>query len=174
MFFQTISLLLALVATIVSAHGYVDNVTVGGTLYEVLPSRSQWNKQTNKDQGYQPYTDPYTSPIPSRIIRPVQGNGPVTDLTLIDLQCGGYTAGGISGSSPANLTAGPVAAGSEVSLRWTLWPESHSGPVITYMARCVNDDCKTYLPGTEYVASPPFHYEDLRADNVQCRLVQDC
>lgn len=94
------------------------------------------------------------SPIPNRIFRPVQGNGPVQDLTLIDLQCGGYTAGGISGSSPANLTAGPVAAGSEVSLRWTLWPESHVGPVITYMARCANDNCTTYLPGTEYVSLP--------------------
>jgi hypothetical protein len=134
MFLQTVSLLSALAAT-VSAHGYVDNATIGGTLYE----------------GYQPYQDPYMSPIPNRIFRPVQGNGPVQDLTLIDLQCGGYTAGGISGSSPANLTAGPVAAGSEVSLRWTLWPDSHVGPVITYMARCVNDNCTTYLPGTDAV-----------------------
>jgi len=119
----------------VYAHGYVDNVTVAGVFYE----------------GYQPYTDPYYNPIPDRIIRPVQGNGPIQDLTLIDLQCGGYTAGGISGSSPAKLTAGPVAAGSVVSLRWTLWPDSHRGPVITYMARCANDDCTTYLPGTSAV-----------------------
>lgn len=94
------------------------------------------------------------SPIPSRIFRPIQGNGPVQDVTLIDLQCGGYTAGGSSGSSPANLTAGPVAAGSTVSLRWTLWPESHVGPVITYMARCANDNCATYVPGTRYFPHP--------------------
>ncbi|KAF8860858.1 hypothetical protein BDZ45DRAFT_703720 [Acephala macrosclerotiorum] len=89
------------------------------------------------------------SPTSSRIFRPIQGNGPVQDLTLIDLQCGGYAAGGIIGSSPANLNAGPVAAGSMVSLRWTLWPSSHVSPVITYMARCGNDNCATYLPGTE-------------------------
>jgi hypothetical protein len=105
-------------------------------------------KLTVYQQGYQPYTDPYTSPLPDRIIRPVQGNGPIQDLTLIDIQCGGYTAGGAVGSSPAKLTAGPVAAGSTISLHWTLWPTSHVGPVITYLARCANDDCATYVPGT--------------------------
>jgi hypothetical protein len=34
-------------AALVSAHGYVDNATIGGQYY----------------QFYQPYTDPYTSPI---------------------------------------------------------------------------------------------------------------
>ncbi|KAL3427730.1 cellulose-growth-specific protein [Phlyctema vagabunda] len=124
----------ALAAT-VSAHGYVDTVTAGGTVYT----------------GYLPYQDPYTSPPPARIIRPVQGNGPITDISLIDLQCGGYTEGGISGSSPANLTAGPVAAGSSVSLTWTLWPESHVGPMITYMAKCPSTGCSSYLPGTDAV-----------------------
>ncbi|KAH8676540.1 glycoside hydrolase family 61 protein [Tricladium varicosporioides] len=134
MFSQTFIILTALAAS-VAGHGYVDNVTIGGTLYE----------------GYKPYQDPYMSPTPDRIIRPVQGNGPVQDVTLIDIQCGGYTAGGISGSSPAKLTAGPVAAGSTVSLRWTLWPESHSGPLITYMAKCPNNSCSTYTPGTAAV-----------------------
>lgn len=34
MFLKTVSLLSTLAAT-VSAHGYVDNATIGGTLYEV-------------------------------------------------------------------------------------------------------------------------------------------
>lgn len=87
---------------------------------------------------------------PDRVSRPVQGNGPIEDLTLIDLQCGGYTAGGISGSEPAALHA-QAAAGSTVSLRWTLWPDSHVGPAITYMARCPDSGCDDWLPGTEYV-----------------------
>jgi len=98
--------------------------------------------------GCQPYQDPYTSPPAARVIRPIQGNGPVQDVSLIDLQCGGYTAGGFSGSSPAKLAGGPVAAGGTVSLKWTLWPDSHVGPLITYMAKCPSAGCSTYMPGT--------------------------
>ncbi|ROT40437.1 family 61 glycosyl hydrolase [Sodiomyces alkalinus F11] len=125
------ALSLAALASRVSAHGYVDNATIGG-------------------QYYQPYQDPWMNPAPQRISRPVQGNGPIEDLTLIDLQCGGYTAGGISGSSPAPLHA-PAPAGSTVSLRWTLWPDSHVGPVITYMARCPDTGCHNWMPGTQPV-----------------------
>lgn len=95
-------------AAAVAAHGYVSNATIGGKSYEF----------------YQPYQDPYMSPKPARVSRPIQGNGPVQDVTISDLQCGGYTAGGINGSSPASLHA-EVAAGSDVELFWTLWPDSH-------------------------------------------------
>jgi hypothetical protein len=42
-------------------------------------------------------------------------------------------------SRPAPATA-KVAAGGTVDFQWTAWPESHVGPVITYMANC-NGDC---------------------------------
>ncbi|KAL9076489.1 MAG: hypothetical protein Q9157_003617 [Trypethelium eluteriae] len=116
-------------AALAAAHGYIDNGTIGGKEYEF----------------YQPFTDPYTSPTPQRISRPVQGNGPVTDVTLLDLQCGGYTAGGVVGSEPAPLHA-PAAAGSVVMLHWTLWPTSHVGPVVTYMARCPDTGCNEFMP----------------------------
>lgn len=121
-------------ASLVAGHGYVTNATLGGEDYTF----------------YQPYTDPYTSPTPSRVSRPIQGNGPVTDLTYSDIQCGGDTVNGVEGSSPANLTA-TVAAGASVNLYWTEWPTSHVGPTITYMAKCDNDDCTTYTPGTDTV-----------------------
>ncbi|KAI0429532.1 glycoside hydrolase family 61 protein [Xylaria sp. FL1042] len=121
-------------ATLVAAHGYVNDATIGGAAYTF----------------YQPYTDPYTSPTPQRISRPIQGNGPVTDVAYEDLQCGGWTDGGIVGSSPAALHA-PAAAGSTVTLRWTLWPDSHVGPVITYMARCPDSGCNNYMPGDSAV-----------------------
>ncbi|KAI0124022.1 glycoside hydrolase [Xylariales sp. AK1849] len=119
---------------LVSAHGYVDNATISGTSYTF----------------YQPYTDPYYSTPPERISRPIQGNGPVTDVTYTDLQCGGYTDGGIVGSSPAALHA-PAVAGETVTLFWTLWPDSHVGPVITYMAQCPDTGCTDYMPGTDAV-----------------------
>lgn len=42
-------------------------------------------------------------------------------------------------AKPASATA-KVAAGGKVDFQWTAWPESHMGPVITYMANC-NGDC---------------------------------
>ncbi|PSN60111.1 glycoside hydrolase family 61 protein-like protein [Corynespora cassiicola Philippines] len=121
-------------ASAVAAHGYVSNATIGGKEY----------------QFYQPYQDPYMSPKPDRVSRPIQGNGPVEDVAISDVQCGGYAAGGIEGSEPAALHA-EAAAGSEVDLYWTLWPESHVGPVITYMAKCPEAGCNDYMPGTDAV-----------------------
>ncbi|KAF2469270.1 glycoside hydrolase [Lindgomyces ingoldianus] len=119
---------------LVAAHGYVDNATIGGKDYTF----------------YQPYQDPYMSPTPQRISRVIQGNGPVQDVTLADLQCGGDTVNGISGSKPAALHA-DATAGSKVTLRWTLWPDSHRGPLVTYMARCPDSGCTDFMPGTSAV-----------------------
>lgn len=119
-------------AALVAAHGYVDNATIGGEVF----------------QFYQPFQDPYMNPAPERISRPVQGNGPIEDVDIADIQCGGFSAGGIVGSSPAPLHA-KVAAGSEVTLFWTLWPDSHMGPTITYMAKCPDAGCDDYMPGSE-------------------------
>lgn len=115
---QTFAGLLA-TASVVAGHGYVTNGTIGDTSYVF----------------YQPYTDPYMNPRPDRVSRPIQGNGPVTNLTYADLQCGGDTLNGHVGSEPANLTA-TAPAGSTVDLFWTLFPESHKGPSIT---------CKSHL-----------------------------
>jgi hypothetical protein len=149
--------------TAVAAHGYVSNATIGGKDYTF----------------YQPYQDPYTPGV-KRISRPIQGNGPVEDVTLSDLQCGGYTAGGVKGSSPAALHA-EAAAGSDVKLYWTLWPESHVGPSMTYMARCPDTGCDKYMPESEYVlpflllkTKIEFHHNKLTHLAVQqCSLVQD-
>ncbi|KAK6218749.1 Lethal(2) giant larvae sro7 [Pestalotiopsis sp. IQ-011] len=124
----------ATLVQLAAGHGYVTNGTIGGTSYEF----------------YQPYTDPYTSPTPDRISRAIQGNGPVQDLTYQDLQCGGYTDGGVNGSSPAALHA-PAEAGSDVTLFWTLWPESHFGALVTYMARCPDTGCTDYMPESDAV-----------------------
>ncbi|KAJ8075536.1 hypothetical protein PM082_021166 [Marasmius tenuissimus] len=88
--------LLSAIVTTVHAHGYVDQITSGG---------QTWT-------GYLPYSDPYSNPVPQRIVRKIPGNGPVEDLSLIDVQCNGYTAGGQAGSAPAPLVA-KVTAGSK-------------------------------------------------------------
>jgi len=118
----------------VLGHGYVQEVTLGSTKYA----------------GYNPYTDPYYNPAPQRIVRKVPGNGPVEDLTSIDVQCNGWSAGGQAGSAPAPVFA-TVAAGATVSLNWTTWPsDSHKGPLITYMAKAPSDITK-WSPGSSAV-----------------------
>ncbi|CAE6501649.1 unnamed protein product [Rhizoctonia solani] len=127
-----LSLLFA-TATTVLGHGYVQEVVTSSGTYT----------------GYLPYTDPYMSPAPERIIRKIPGNGPVEDATSIDLQCNGYSAGGVAGSAPAPKVA-VAAAGTQVALNWTTWPDSHAGPIITYMARAPSDITQ-WSPGTDAV-----------------------
>ncbi|KAK1573135.1 family 61 glycosyl hydrolase [Colletotrichum navitas] len=117
-------------AALVAAHGIVNNAVIGGKNFTF----------------YQPYQDPYMKPAPERISRAIQSNGPVEDVTSIDIQCGAATAGG--GTNPAKLVA-KAAAGEEVTLDWTIWPDSHIGPTITYMAKCANNDCTTWQPGKD-------------------------
>lgn len=121
-------------ATAVSAHGYVNTANIGGKDYTF----------------YQPYQDPYINPRPERVSRPIQGNGPVENVAISDVQCGGYAAGGAAGSSPAALHA-EAAAGSDVKLWWTLWPESHVGPSVTYMAQCPDSGCNNWMPESSAV-----------------------
>lgn len=125
-----------LLPALVAGHGYVERAIIGGEEYEF----------------YIPEKDPYMDPAPERISRPIPGNGPVEDVDSIDVQCNGYTDGGMEGSSPAPLHA-TAEAGSTVTLYWTLWPESHMGPTITYMARCPDEGCDAWEPGTEYVGA---------------------
>ncbi|KAG6844786.1 hypothetical protein H0H87_003715 [Tephrocybe sp. NHM501043] len=117
----------------VNGHGYVQEVKLGSTSYP----------------GYNPNVDPYLSPQVPRIVRKIPGNGPVEDLSLIDVQCNGYSAGGVVGSAPS-LAYGTVAAGSQVHLNWTTWPESHKGPIVTYLARAPSD-ITAWSPGTSAV-----------------------
>ncbi|KAJ7895516.1 glycoside hydrolase family 61 protein [Mycena olivaceomarginata] len=137
--FSSLVFSLLTVLTVVRGHGYVQQITAGSAVYT----------------GYLPYTDPYykqvffvarrryllflivphfTQPTgPQRIVRAIPGNGPITDLSLIDVQCNGWSEGGVIGSIPAPLYA-TVAAGTALGLNWTTWPDSHMGPMITYMA----------------------------------------
>nr|UPO25280.1 lytic polysaccharide monooxygenases [Pleurotus ostreatus] len=118
--------------TLVNAHGYVQELKLGSTSYT----------------GYLPYSDPYYDPPIPRIVRKVPGNGPVEDLSLIDVQCNGWSAGGIA-TAPAPLV-GTVAAGSQVKFNWTQWPDSHVGPIITYLARAPSDITQ-WSPGNSAV-----------------------
>jgi hypothetical protein len=73
------------------------------------------------------------------------------DLQLIfSVQCNGWTAGGSQYDTAPAPIYGTVAAGATVALNWTAWPDSHKGPIITYMARAPSDITK-WNPGTSAV-----------------------
>lgn len=107
-------------AVLTAAHGIVQDLTIDNTDYT----------------GYLVFQDPYMSPVPERIVWafPTAGNGPVTDLTTSAITCN-------LAATNAQLVA-PAAAGSDVTFFWTAWPESHKGPVMTYLANC-GGDCTT-------------------------------
>ncbi|TFK34898.1 glycoside hydrolase, partial [Crucibulum laeve] len=103
------------VATIesVAAHGYLASFISGGVTYP----------------GWSPFVDPYQTPIPVRVERKITDNGPVTDIASKDITCNK------GGNIPTTAFA-PVTAGSQVKFQWDQWGSSHSGPVMTYMAKC--------------------------------------
>ncbi|KAJ9602809.1 hypothetical protein H2200_012589 [Cladophialophora chaetospira] len=104
----------------VSAHGIVSGIVANGA----------WQS------GYDPsfvYQNP--PPVVAGWSIPTDSDrGFVSDYTSADIIC---HKGAIPGGSYVQ-----VAAGDSIDLQWTVWPESHHGPVIDYLAAC-GDDCTT-------------------------------
>ncbi|KAJ1529029.1 hypothetical protein HK096_009648, partial [Nowakowskiella sp. JEL0078] len=105
----------------VKAHGYITGIVSGGQWYG----------------GYEPNYKYYSSPPAVAGWTTEQINGP-----LFPYQ---YQSPEIICST--NSTSGkfsiPVVAGSTLQLQWTVWPDSHHGPVVSYIAPCSGSDCTT-------------------------------
>lgn len=107
-------------AAMVAGHGYVSGAVVDGQYYG----------------GYIVTSYAYTDNPPETI----GWSTKATDLGFVspssfsdpDIICH-------KNAQPGAISAS-VAAGKDVELQWTEWPESHHGPVITYLANC-NGDC---------------------------------
>lgn len=97
----------------VSAHGYISGVMSGGKYYENTSPNWVYSTEKADTPGWYAYD---------------QDNGFVApdEYTNDNITCHkGATVGG---------TPIPMAAGDKIDLQWTTWPDSHHGPVITYMA----------------------------------------
>jgi hypothetical protein len=109
-------------ASMVAGHGYVTGAVVDGTYYS----------------GFQVDTYNYMSDVPENIgwAEKATDNGFVdgSSYSSSDIICH-------KDATPGAISA-DVKAGGSVELQWTEWPESHHGPVITYMANC-NGDCSS-------------------------------
>ncbi|EPS26325.1 putative cellulose monooxygenase [Penicillium oxalicum 114-2] len=111
-----------LLAELVAGHGHVSNIVVNGVSY----------------QGWDIGSFPYLSnpPVVAAWGTPNTGNGFVTPSNFgsPDIIC----------HQDAKNAKGHVvvAAGDKINLQWTTWPETHHGPVITYLADC-GGSCET-------------------------------
>ncbi|KAF2397150.1 hypothetical protein EJ06DRAFT_533337 [Trichodelitschia bisporula] len=115
--------LLATLATHVAAHGIVTKIVVGGT---------KTYQGYSPDFQYQP-TPPavigWTAPLTQDrgFVEPASFGSP-------DIICH-------KGATPGKAVA-QVVAGETIDLQWTVWPDSHKGPVMDYLADC-GSDCTT-------------------------------
>ncbi|KAL2824869.1 glycosyl hydrolase family 61-domain-containing protein [Aspergillus cavernicola] len=109
-------------SALVAGHGYVSGIVADGEYYG----------------GYLVNNYPYNPSPPDTI----GWSTSATDLGFVDGTA--YSSGDIichRDGEPGAISAS-VAAGAEIELQWTEWPESHHGPVIEYLANC-NGDCST-------------------------------
>lgn len=109
-------------AALVAGHGYVTGAVVDGTYHG----------------GFIVDTYNYQTPYPDNIgwFEDATDNGFVdgSSYSSSDIICHKDAKNGALSAS--------VKAGGDVELQWTEWPESHHGPVITYLANC-DGDCTT-------------------------------
>ncbi|KAJ5950385.1 Glycoside hydrolase family 61 [Penicillium vulpinum] len=107
-------------AAMVAGHGYVSGAVVDGTY----------------QKGFIVDTYNYMAEVPENF----GWAETATDLGFVDST--GYSGPDIichKDATPGAISA-EIKAGGSIELQWTEWPESHHGPVITYMANC-NGDC---------------------------------
>ncbi|KAI1178813.1 glycoside hydrolase [Nemania sp. FL0916] len=118
---KSLLVILSCAAASVSAHGYVEEITIAGESYV----------------GYNPTIAPWV-PVQDGIAwrnwATDTGYVGSNNVSLPHMACHLF-------SDPANQTA-TITAGDKVDLRWTGWPDSHHGPVMDYLAYC-GENCTT-------------------------------
>jgi hypothetical protein len=156
-------------ATAVAGHGYVNNATIGGkdyTFYQPYqdPYMTPKPERISREiQGNGPVED-VTSPD-------LQCGGYCKKRTLLS-RGGSYSQAPscwwhnreFAGCTPCTSLCGIrrrallvryARANRDPSCtntnKRTLWPDSHVGPSITYMAKCPESGCNSWQPGTSYV-----------------------
>lgn len=118
--FQAILGVVAFAASSVSAHGWIDELTIANETYG----------------GYNPTIAPWVADQ-GTITWPAWNTdtGPVysSNVNSPDIICS-------INATNSKKYATPLAAGSTIDLHWTTWPDSHHGPLMSYLAAC-NGDC---------------------------------
>lgn len=89
--------------------------------------------------AYLPVATPnYDLPVPS-ILRHIPNEGAIYNVSSNDLTCN-------KGAYPINdngvARVAPVTAGTNITYYWNEW--SHLSPILTYMAKCANNNCGNF------------------------------
>ncbi|RJE19257.1 endo-glucanase [Aspergillus sclerotialis] len=110
------------ITTQVAAHGHISNIVINGVSFD------GW------DIGSYPYME--DPPVVVAWETPNTSNGFMSpnEYTTDDIICH-RNATNARGHAV-------VAAGDKINLQWTPWPDSHHGPVISYLANC-GASCET-------------------------------
>ncbi|KAF2188733.1 lytic polysaccharide monooxygenase [Zopfia rhizophila CBS 207.26] len=111
------SVISSLVAGVFS-HGHLVSVVMNSASYT----------------AFLPVATPDFTRAPPSIVRRIGGDGPVLDISSKDITCN-FNAEPIADNGVSRT--GPVTAGSKIDMIWNGWP--HSGPILTYMAKCSGD-----------------------------------
>lgn len=118
----TAAALLACAAT-VTAHGFVESITVNGQIYD----------------NYDPTTFPYMTDPPA-----VPGwTTDQQDLGFVEPNSAGTPDVICHRAATPGASHLSVSAGDTLTLQWTPWPDSHKGPVIDYLASCGSGGCES-------------------------------
>lgn len=116
---------IAALAATASAHGLVNGVTIDGQFIQGFELEYYYAKQNN---GQVPeHAGWYAENLDSGFVEP-------NSFDSADIIC--HKAASPEGSSDS---LAKVAAGGTVEFHWNTWPESHVGPVITYVAPYTGD-----------------------------------
>ena len=141
----SVSAIAALAAT-VTAHGTVTGVTIDGVFEQGFKLDYYYAKQSGGDVAE--HIGWYAENLDNGFVEPNSFDTP-------DIIC--HKAGSPEGSSD---TMAKVAAGGTVEFHWTEWPESHMGPVITYVAPYTGDVASVNKEELKWTKIDAAGYED--------------
>lgn len=144
-FITSVGAIAALAAT-VSAHGAVTGVTIDGKDIRGYHLQDYYTMKNN--QKVDDHIGWYSENLDNGFVEP-------NAFGTADIIC--HKQASTKGSSDSMAS---VAAGGTVSFKWDTWPESHVGPVITYVAPYTGDIASVDKTALEWVKIQEEGYEN--------------
>ena len=137
---------IAALAATVSAHGLTTGVTIDGVYSQGFLLEYYYNKQNNNPTSK--HIGWYAENLDSGFVEP-------NSFNTADIIC--HIKGSPDGSDD---TMAKVPAGGVIDFHWNTWPESHIGPVLTYVAPYTGDIASVNKEELKWTKIQANGYED--------------